>query len=76
MTGDDLVKVIMAGTGAAATLYTIAHNTKNPSLMQQTVGADLGTTVYNPYNPAGSASAGNVLLVGALLVGAFLVLRK
>ena len=76
MTGDDLVKVIMAGTGAAATLYTIAHANDNPSLMRQTVGADLGTSVYNPYNPYSATSGSNVLLLGMLALGVFLVLRK
>jgi hypothetical protein len=75
MTGDELVKVIMAGTGAAATLYTIAHQEQNPSILRQTVGADLGTSVYNPYNPYGSTSTSNVLLIALVLGGLYLALK-
>lgn len=75
MTGDDLAKLIVTGTGAVATLYTIAHQEQNPSLMRQTVGADLGTSVYNPYNPYGSTSTQNLLLI-ALVVGGLLWAMK
>jgi hypothetical protein len=75
MTGDDLAKLIITGTGAVATIYTIAHQEQNPSLMRQTVGTDLGTAVYNPYNPYGSTSTQNLLLI-ALLVGAAYMVMK
>jgi hypothetical protein len=75
MTGDDLAKIIMAGTGAIATVYTIAHAEQNPSLMRQTVGADLGSSVYNPYDPYSSTKTSNVLLL-ALVVGGLIWVMK
>jgi hypothetical protein len=75
MTGDDLAKLIITGTGAVATLYTIAHQEQNPSLMRQTVGADLGTSVYNPYNPYGSTSTQNLLLIVLIVGAAYMVLK-
>jgi hypothetical protein len=76
MTGDDIARLIVTGTGAAATLYTIAHQEQNPSLMRQTVGTDLGTSVYNPYNPYSSTSTQNLLVIGFLLAGAYMVLKS
>lgn len=75
MTGEELAKLIITGTGAVATLYTIAHQEQNPSLMRQTVGADLGTSVYNPYNPYGTTSTQNLLLLALLLGGAYMVMK-
>lgn len=75
MTGDDLAKLIITGTGAVATIYTIAHQEQNPSLMRQTVGADLGTSVYNPYNPYGTTSTQNLLLLALLIGGAYMVFK-
>ena len=72
MTTDDILKLIMAGTGSAATLYTISHQPP-PSVLGRTIGVDGRVLTdpsyaYQPINP--------ILILGGIALVAFLVLRN
>jgi hypothetical protein len=71
MTSDDIVKMIMAGTGAAATIYTISHQPQPTSLLGRTIGADAGTLTY-PYS---QPSIGPIVVLGALALAALVLLK-
>ena len=72
MTADDIVKMIMAGTGAVATIYTVSHQREPDSLLGRTIGADAGSLTQ----PYGQASIGPIVILGALALGAFVLLSK
>jgi len=71
MTADDLVKVMMAGTGAVATIYQIHAAETNPSVLRQTIGTDLGTPVT--YS---APQTGTILTLGLLVLGVLFVFKK
>jgi hypothetical protein len=71
MTSDDLIKLIMAGTGSVAAIYTVTH--PPDSLLGRTIGAD-ASSLTSPYYEGPQTST--LMLFGLLALGAILLLKK
>jgi hypothetical protein len=67
MTTDDILKLIMAGTGSAAALYTISHPQTTAGRTVTLTGNETGTTITSGVSP--------LILIGGIVLIAVLVLK-